>query len=93
MRITCPYCGPRDVAEFTYLGDGTLRRPDPAAPGAAAAFHDYVYLRDNPAGRHTELWYHAGGCRSWLRAVRDTRTHAFESAALATDSVPSEQAQ
>ena len=22
MLITCPYCGPRDVIEFTYQGDG-----------------------------------------------------------------------
>ncbi len=22
-----------------------------------------------------ELWYHAFGCRSWLRVTRDTRTH------------------
>ena len=30
-----------------------------------------------------ELWYHGGGCRSWLRVVRDTRTHEIESVALA----------
>ena len=29
MRIPCPYCGSRDVAEFTYLGDATLQRPEP----------------------------------------------------------------
>ena len=22
MLITCPYCGPRDVSEFAYQGDG-----------------------------------------------------------------------
>ncbi len=36
---------------------------------------DYVYLRDNPAGAHRELWYHGAGCRSWLVVARDTRTH------------------
>ena len=51
------------------------QRPDPAAPGRRQAFHDYVYLRDNPAGLHQELWYHGGGCRSWLVVTRDTRTH------------------
>ena len=35
--------------EFTYLGDATVRRPDPPAPDAEQAFHDYVYLRDNPS--------------------------------------------
>ena len=39
---------------------------------------DYVYLRDNPAGRHREFWYHAFGCRAWLSVTRDTRTHAIE---------------
>ena len=87
MRIPCPFCGERDVSEFTYLGDATLARPDPAAPDAARAFHDYVYLRDNPAGAHRELWYHAAGCRSWLRVARDTRSHAVEGATLARRSV------
>ncbi|TIN67967.1 MAG: sarcosine oxidase subunit delta, partial [Mesorhizobium sp.] len=31
MLITCPYCGPRDVIEFTYQGDGNRERPDPAS--------------------------------------------------------------
>lgn len=75
MRIRCPFCGERDASEFTYLGDAGSRRPDPAAPDAQAQFFDAVYLRDNPAGRHEELWYHGSGCRSWLRVTRDTRTH------------------
>ena len=77
MRIPCPYCGPRDAHEFAYLGDGTLTRPDPAAPDAGERFFDYVYLRDNPAGAHTELWFHASGCRQWLKVGRDTLTHAI----------------
>lgn len=83
MRIPCPYCGERDAREFAYLGDATLTRPDPAAPDAEQAFHDYVYLRDNPAGAHQEWWYHANGCRQWLRVTRDTRTHAISGAVAA----------
>ena len=30
MRIPCPFCGDRDVQEFTYLGDATVARPDRA---------------------------------------------------------------
>lgn len=75
MRIRCPFCGERDLAEFAYLGDASARRPDPQSPEAPAQFFDAVYVRDNPAGRHEELWYHASGCRSWLRVARDTRTH------------------
>ncbi len=74
MRIACPYCGERDGDEFAYHGDATVTRPEPGAP--EAAFADYVYLRDNPAGPHRELWYH-GPCRSWLVVTRDTRTHAI----------------
>ena len=28
-RIDCPWCGPRDEAEFAYRGDATVRRPAP----------------------------------------------------------------
>jgi heterotetrameric sarcosine oxidase delta subunit len=75
MRIQCPYCGERDLSEFAYLGDAGFKRPDPAAPDASEQFFVQVYLRDNPAGPFAELWYHASGCRSWLRVRRNTRTH------------------
>jgi sarcosine oxidase subunit delta len=77
MRIACPHCGARDVREFSYLGDATVERPDPGASDALARFTDYVYLRDNPAGLHRELWYHASGCQAWLVVTRNTRTHAI----------------
>lgn len=83
MRLPCPYCGVRDAQEFSYLGDAAPRRPDPAAPDAADAFHDYVYLRDNPAGALRELWYHGAGCRRWIVVERDTRTHAVAGATFA----------
>jgi methylglutamate dehydrogenase subunit B len=83
MRIPCPYCGSRDVQEFSYLGDANLRRPDPEAP--EAAFHDYVYLRDNPAGPHRELWHHGSGCRNWLVVTRNTVTHAITGARFAKE--------
>ncbi|MFG1421433.1 sarcosine oxidase subunit delta [Roseixanthobacter liquoris] len=83
MRIPCPYCGLRDAHEFSYLGDATLTRPDPEAANAPEAFFQYVYLRDNPAGPHEELWYHAAGCRQWLVVSRDTRTHAISGARFA----------
>ena len=80
MLIPCPHCGPRIHDEFTYLGDATVRRPDPAEAGAERAFCDYVYIRDNPAGAHRELWFHAAGCHEWLVVERDTRTHAIAGA-------------
>ena len=83
MRIPCPFCGARDIGEFAYLGDADIARPDPAAPDAERQFFEAVYLRDNPAGPHDELWYHASGCRSWLRVTRNTVTHEVLGASLA----------
>lgn len=78
MRITCPYCGSRDLREFTCLGEA---QPDRArAPGDAC---EKVYLRDNPAGRSSSWWSHDNGCRSWLLIERDSRTHEIFSVALA----------
>ena len=82
MRITCTYCGSRDVSEFSYLGDATLTRP---VGGEGPAMLDYVYQRDNPAGPHEELWYHAQGCRSWLRVRRDTVSHEILDVRMAVD--------
>jgi methylglutamate dehydrogenase subunit B len=77
MRIPCPHCGSRDVREFTYLGDATLARPDPDAPDAQERFTAYVYLRDNPAGVHSEYWYHVSGCHAVLVVERDIRDHTI----------------
>jgi sarcosine oxidase subunit delta len=81
MRIDCPFCGARDQGEFVYLGDAAPQRPVDGA--GSAAMHDYVHVRDNPAGAITEHWYHAGGCRAWLAVTRDTRTHAISGIAAA----------
>jgi sarcosine oxidase subunit delta len=86
MIIDHPLLGPRDAAEFTYLGDARLiERPDGLAEGAEDAFFDYLYIRDNPAGLHRELWYHEAGDRSWLVVTRDTVTHEIVSVEIARD--------
>lgn len=82
MRIHCPYCGERDLSEFVYYGDAAYR-PDPMKADVPRQFYETTYLRDNPAGSHHELWFHANGCRSWLRVTRDTRTHEILDAAFA----------
>ena len=86
MRIACPFCGERENGEFTYLGDAKPKRPAMIARDAtidataeAAAFYDYVYLRDNVAGDMSEYWYHGGGCRSWLVVERNTLSHEISS--------------
>ncbi len=86
MIIHHPLLGPRDTEEFTCLGDASLiDRPDGTAPDAAERFADYVYLRDNPAGEHRELWYHEHGDQSWLVVTRNTVTHEVLKVELARD--------
>ena len=86
MLIPHPLLGPRDACEFTYGGDAALLdRPDWMANDALERFHDYAYLRDNPAGSHRELWFHEQGDRSWLVVTRDTLTHEITKVELARD--------
>ena len=86
MIINHPLLGPRDAAEFVYLGDAALiERPDWQAEDAAEQFHAYGYLRDNIAGVMQELWYHEQGDRSWLVVTRDTLTHEITQVELARD--------
>ena len=74
MRLTCPYCGPRDHQEFTYRGDATAQRP--AMDNESIADHAaYVFDRTNPDGEHQEIWNHTGGCRMHVIVTRNTTTH------------------
>lgn len=82
LRIPCPFCGTRDHTEFTYLGDATKIRPAHEAP--LDEWIDFVYLRDNPKGPHSEYWQHTLGCRSWVHVKRDTVTHNIFMTELAT---------
>ena len=92
MIINHPLLGPRDAAEFVYLGDEKLvNRPDwqgknatnDAIVSAIHRFHAYLYLRENPAGEHRELWYHEQGDRSWLVVTRNTTNHEIIKVELA----------
>lgn len=86
MIIDHPLLGPRDSDEFSYLGDAALLdRPDALAEGAAARFADYIYMRDNPAGVHRELWFHEAGDHSWLVVTRNVTTHEILKVELARD--------
>ncbi len=86
MIIDHPLLGPRDAAEFVYLGDASLiNRPDHTATDASEQFYEYLYLRDNVAGEMRELWYHEQGDRSWLVVTRNTLTHEISNVELASD--------
>ncbi|WP_339949430.1 sarcosine oxidase subunit delta [uncultured Albimonas sp.] len=85
MRLACPFCGPRDAAEFAYegpfCGDPAAERP-PLAAGPAA-WVEAVFLRDQPRGPTRELWRHVHGCGCFLDVLRDTLSHEVLSVAFA----------
>ena len=83
MRITCPWCGPRPLSDFTYSGDASKTRPKNPQKASLDIWMDYIYLRENPAGRHKEYWQHTGGCRAWLIVTRDTTNHEIFKVCLA----------
>ena len=87
LRIDCPFCGLRDMSEFTYGEDASIVWPDFASPDHQAHF-DALYLRENPRGRHLEKWQHLMGCRSWLLVERDTLTHEIFSVRAAAEAGP-----
>lgn len=84
MLIPCPLCGPRDQREYTPKG-AALYAQRPEGETWSAAWHDYLHLRDNPAGAAAELWYHGAGCGAWLIVSRDTTSHAVHDVRLVTE--------
>jgi heterotetrameric sarcosine oxidase delta subunit len=86
MLIPCPHCGERPHSEFTYGADATLLRPADPAAASDEEWYDYVYLRINPRGPHSEFWHHTLGCDQWIEVKRDTLTHRIlEAAAVGRD--------
>ena len=86
MIIDHPLLGPRDASEFIYLGDASLlNRPNWDEEKSDDNFYNYLYLRENVAGMHKELWFHQHGDRSWLVISRNTVTHEIFKVELATE--------
>ena len=86
MIINHPLLGPRDISEFVYSGDASLlKRPSWDGNKSEEKFYEYLYLRDNVAGIHKELWFHQYGDRSWLIVTRNTISHEITKVELATD--------
>ncbi|MEH0656163.1 sarcosine oxidase subunit alpha family protein [Streptomyces stelliscabiei] len=75
LLITCPWCGPRDEAEFHYGGQGHVPYPETPSALTDEEWARYLFFRDNPKGPFAERWSHAAGCRKWFNAVRDTSTN------------------
>jgi sarcosine oxidase subunit alpha len=75
LLIPCPWCGPRDEAEFHYGGQAHVPYPEDSAALTDEEWARYLFFRDNPKGPFAERWSHAAGCRRWFNAVRDTATN------------------
>ena len=65
MRLSCPFCGPRELREFEF--HKTLPARD-AAPFAE------VYERVDQPQLSVEHWQHVEGCRAWLLVQRNPST-------------------
>lgn len=69
-RLTCPFCGPRELEEFLFRK--TL--PEPNSTAYASVFERITQSRES-----LEHWQHVGGCRAWLWVRRDPSTnHVLE---------------
>jgi heterotetrameric sarcosine oxidase delta subunit len=80
--LTCPNCGVREVTDFGYGGEVSVR---PAARPSFRELNAYNYFRANVAGVQREWWFHRSGCRAWFVAERDTRTNEVHFTALPGD--------
>ena len=65
-RLACPFCGPRDLREFTF--HKTL--PD----DHARSEYQRTYERLANLELSVEHWQHVAGCRAWLLVRRNPST-------------------
>jgi sarcosine oxidase subunit delta len=73
LLIHCPYCNmDRPEIEFRYAGEAHIARPLDPSTLDEAAWADYLYMRSNRKGLHTERWRHIHGCARFFNVVRDT---------------------
>ena len=88
LLIPCPWCGPRPENEFRH--GGPAHRVRPADPDAVedTVWGAYLYLRDNPRGRHVERWRHQSGCGRFFNCVRDTVTDRIAATYKQNESSP-----
>lgn len=86
--ISCPWCGPREEAEYHYGGQAHVAYPENVAETTDEDWARYVFFRDNPRGPFAERWLHSAGCRRWFNAVRDTSSHEMLAVYKLADPAP-----
>ena len=80
LLVPCPYCGPRNSADLTLVGE-TEPRPDPSAT-APEEWRAYLYEEHNPAGWTRETWYCRTGCGRFFVAERHRAGNRFRNPPL-----------
>lgn len=88
LHIQCPYCGWREETEFSCGGEAHIVRPVDSHQMDDAAWADYVFMRKNPKGVHSERWVHTHGCRKWFNMCRHTVSHKVLAVYKAGDPQP-----
>ena len=73
--IACPWCGPRDEAEFHYGGQAHVAYPEDPQALTDEAVGALPLLPGQPQGPVRRALVPRAGCRRWFNAVRDTATH------------------
>jgi sarcosine oxidase delta subunit len=68
-RLTCPFCGVRELEEFLF--HKTLGEPE-STPYAN------IYERVSRTEESVEDWQHVLGCRAWLRVRRNPSTNTVQ---------------
>ena len=79
LIINCPYCGPRDEIEFHYGGEAYISRPSSSHKLTDEDWAEYLFMRTNTKGWHSERWSHSAGCRRWFNVQRNTVTNEIRS--------------
>ncbi|MEM7427785.1 MAG: sarcosine oxidase subunit delta [Pseudomonadota bacterium] len=75
LKITCPFCGPRNESEFIHGGPARPRRPEDAHALTDEDWVAHLTVPDNPIGPAEEKWWHVRGCGQWVTISRHTVTH------------------
>jgi len=91
LLIKCPVCEYEgDETDFHYGGEGHLVRPASNNPEKVSdeAQRDYLYVRKNPCGQHSERWLCERGCGKWFHCQRDTLSLEISRTYLITDASP-----
>ena len=78
LKITCPFCGPREESEFSYGYEAHIERPKRPEKLNDADWAQYLFMKDNTKGLLLERWVHAHGCGRWFNVARDSVTYEIQ---------------